>query len=98
MYNSPSVSVQGSREGYASLNLGLRREFLNRALSATFQVRDVLKSARHEFISEADNFYSRSSFKRKAPMVTLSLSYKIHNYQEKKKRTREDMNGDDEDF
>lgn len=100
MYNSPSVSAQGTREGYATLNLGLRQEMLNRALSFTLQVRDVFQSAKHEFISEGENFYSHSSFTRKAPMVTLSASYKIHNYEEKRSRTGSDTNGngDDEDF
>jgi len=100
MYNSPSVSAQGSREGYATLNLGLRQEMLNKALIFTLQVRDVFGSAKHEFISEGENFSSHSSFTRKAPMVTLSASYKIHNYEDKRSREGRDTNGngDEEDF
>ena len=99
MYNSPSVSAQGSREGYMTLNLGLRQEFLDRALSATLQVRNVLQTARHDFISEGLNFYSHTRFERKAPMVTLNLSYKIHNYKEERKKRDSQGNGDeDEDF
>ena len=100
MYNSPSVSAQGTREGYATLNLGLRQELLNRALSLTLQVRDVFESAKHEFVSEGENFYSHSAFTRKAPMVTFSASYKIHNYEEKRNHKESDRNGngDEEDF
>jgi len=98
MYNSPSVSAQGRREGYAMLNLGLRQEFLNRALSTTLQIRDVLQSAKREFISEGENFYSHSKYKREAPIVMLNISYKLHNYEEKRKRGDNDTNGDEEDF
>ena len=99
MYNSPTVSAQGSREGYMMLNLGLRREFLNKALSFTLQARDVLQTAKWEFISEGEGFYSKGTFKRQAPVVTLQISWKIHNYEEKRKRDERDSeNGDEEDF
>ncbi len=99
LYNSPTVSAQGSREGYMMLNLGLRREFLNKTLSLTLQARDILQTAKREFISEGEGFYAKGTFKRQAPVVNLQISWKIHNYKEKHKRgERDPENRDEEDF
>ena len=98
-YNSPTVSAQGSNEGYIVYSLGLRQEFFKKALSATLQVRDLFSTGKREFTSEGDGFYTHTLFTRKAPMVMLHVSYKIHNYQ-KKKRDRSmdsmDDSGDEE--
>ena len=74
MYNSPSVSVQGTRKGYISWNAGVSQELLQRHLSITLQARDLFNQAKWDFTSESPNFYSHTIFKRKAPMLILQLS------------------------
>ncbi len=99
-YNSPTVSAQGTNQGYTMYSLGLRQEFFQKALSATLQIRDLFSTGKREFTSEGNGFYTHTLFTRKAPMVMLHLSYKIHNY-EQKKRDRDSDTMDDrgeEDF
>jgi len=90
MYNSPSVSSQGRREDFYLVNLGLKQSFFNRALSATFQVRDLLKTGKWEFSTETSNFYSHNIFKR-SPMVMMTLTYNINHYKPERQR---DENGE----
>ncbi len=99
-YNSPTVSAQGTNEGYTMYSFGLRQEFFKKALSATLQIRDIFSTGKREFTSEGDGFYTHTLFTRKAPMVMLNVSYKIHNYEQKKRERNTDSmdEGGDEDF
>jgi len=83
-YNSPSVSAQGTREGYYTLNVAVSRDFFKRKLSVVAQVRDVLSTARHEFTSEGPDFYNYILYKRKSPYLSVTLTYKLNNYKMKR--------------
>lgn len=100
IYNSPSVSSQGRREKNFFVNLGLRKEFLNKKLSATFQIQDVFKTQKFEFTNHAPNFYSSVKMKRKAPFLTLTLTYHLNNNQKKEEKasteTEERQEGEEE--
>jgi len=97
MYNSPSISSQGRREEFYLVNLGLKQSFLNRALSATLQVRDLLKTGKWEFSTETPNFYSHNIFRR-SQMVMLTLTYNINHYKRENGQSRNgsEMNGNGE--
>lgn len=87
IYNSPSVSSQGNREAFYVLNLGLKQDFLNRSLSATLQIRDLLKSGKFEFTTEGPDFSTHSLFKR-SQTVMLTLTYNINNYKQERKSSQ----------
>jgi outer membrane receptor protein involved in Fe transport len=87
MYNSPSVSSQGTREDFYLINLGLKQNFFGRSLSATVQIRDLLKTGKWESTTEGPDFYSHN-VSRRDPMVALTLTYNINNYKEKKQNNR----------
>jgi len=95
MYHSASKKAQGERKGFMTANLGLKKDFFNRKLSATLQARNILGTAKHENISEGPGFYNYSKFDMQWPSIKLNLSYKINNYK-KKRGSRGD--GDMEDF
>jgi outer membrane receptor protein involved in Fe transport len=95
MYNSPSVSSQGRRESFSVLNLGLKQEFLERSLSATLQIRDLLKTGKFEFSSSGPDFSSHSRFRR-SQEVMLTLTYNINNYKPDKKQNLQENNGNGE--
>ena len=97
IYNSPTVSSQGTRDGYMSVNLGYRQEFFKRKLSAAFQLRDLFSTAKYEFTSEGPGFYSHSLFRRKSPMAVLTLSFKINKPKEEKTRQRQNEDFEDEE-
>jgi len=96
IYNSASKKAQGERKGFITANLGLKKEFMKRKLSATLQVRNIMGTAKHENISEGNGFYNYSKFDMQWPSVKLNLSYKINNY--KRKRNGRGANGEMEEF
>jgi len=96
IYNSASKKAQGERKGFVMANIGLKKDFMKRKLSATLQLRNILNTAKHENISEGPGFYNYSKFDMQWPSIKLNLSYKINNY--KKKRGARGENGDMEDF
>ncbi|MBL1213467.1 MAG: TonB-dependent receptor [Ignavibacteriae bacterium] len=96
-YNAPSVSAQGEREGYFSTSFSIRKDLLDKMLTATLQVRDVFSTAKWESSIDALDFSSYSEFKRKSPMVMLNLKFNINHYKNDKKRNGDrDGGGDDE--
>lgn len=95
MYNSPSVSSQGTREGFFMTNIALRQDFFNRSLSATLQFRDIFGTAQYEYTSEAVNYYQYNFVTRESPMVMLNLRFTL-NRQNRDRDRRE--GGDGMDF
>ncbi len=85
MYNGPSVTAQGEREGFYMINAAVRQDFLDRKLSAVLQVRDIFSTAKREMTTSGPDFYNYSEFTRDAPVVTLSISYKFNNYRPDRK-------------
>jgi len=96
-YNGPSVTAQGTSEGFWTANLALRKEFFDRKLSATFSIRDMFKTAKRATTSSGTDFYSYDNFTREAPVFMINLSYRINNYKQKQeKRNGEEGGGESE--
>ncbi len=79
-YDSPTITVDGTRKGMYYLGFSARQDFLDKNLSVTLNIRDILDSRRREGTSEGSNYYSTNEFYRKAPIFSISLSYKFNNY------------------
>lgn len=88
-YRGPTVSVQGTREGFLATSLALRQDFFDKKMTATLNVRDIFGQMKHEFTSEGENFYSWDKFAMDTPIASLSLSYKINNYKNHRKKSEE---------
>lgn len=84
MYHAPTTSLQGKREGFAFTNMAVRQDFFNNKLNLTFSVRDVLNTAKFGFESSGPDFYSKRNFDMDSPVFSLTLSYKINNYRQKR--------------
>ncbi|MFQ6103333.1 MAG: TonB-dependent receptor domain-containing protein [Candidatus Glassbacteria bacterium] len=99
LYNSPTVSSQGRREGYFTVDAAVKRTFLEGNLTATLQLSDFMNTAKYERISEGPNFSYWNNNDRKAPIVVLTLSYNFNNYKPERSR-EEDMgeSGEEEMF
>ena len=97
MYNSPTISAQGERDGFFMTNLALRRSFLKNKLAATLQVRDVFGTMSHASTYQGDDFYSHYNFDPNTPIITLTLTYKINNYKpDRRGSSEQEMDGMDE--
>ena len=80
MYNSPTVTLQGRREGFMFTNLAVRQDLLNNKLSATIGVRDLLNTAKFEYTSEGPDFSSYRKFDLDSPIFSFSLSFRINDF------------------
>ncbi len=97
-YVSNSVTAQGESIGFFMLGSALRMNFLENRLSVTFQMRDILYSAKWEFIDIQDDFTSRVLFRRNGQVLQVNLTYKINNFKERKTPREGGDDGGDMDF
>ncbi len=95
MYYGPSVTAQGESEGFFMTNAAVKKDFFVRHLTATFSVRDIFSTGKHEMTTSGTNFYTYDYFDRDAPIFNLSLSWKISNYKREASRNGDDAGGDD---
>lgn len=98
MYRSPTISSQGRREGFVTTDAAVKKEFLDKKLSLTLQVRDIFSTAKHEFSSEGPGFYTYNNFNRESPQVMLNLRYSINNFKQQRERDRRDGFEEGDDF
>ena len=82
-YHSPSVSSQGRWEGFFRTDLSVRQEILKNILSVTLQARDLFGTAKREFSSEGNNFYTYNYYDFNSPFLVLNLRYNFNNYKPK---------------
>ena len=94
MYNAPTVTTQGSREGFYYFGAAYKHEFFKKKLSVVLKVRDIFKTGIYKYTIEGEGFSSSEEMFREAQVFTLSLSYKINNYKQKRgdREDMEDMN------
>lgn len=85
-YFSPRVIAQGKTKDFYSIDLGLRKSFLNRTLNLAFTVRDLLNSRGWRKRTWSDTFYQDFERKPAGQRFTLSLTYNFGNMKERKKR------------
>ncbi len=99
MYNGPSKTLQGQRDGFFVVNAAVRKEFLKKQLTAALNVRDIFATGVNSFTSSGETFYTFNKFRREAPVVTLNLTYRINNYKQAANRRdmQQEMNGGGED-
>lgn len=74
-YTSPQLIAQGTRNANYEVDLGVRKTFLNRKLSVSFNVRDLLNSDRNNSTTSGNGFYQNSSSYFHGRMAGLTLSY-----------------------
>ncbi len=88
MYNSETVSSQGTRGDFFMTNAALKQDFMKRKLSLTLSVRDMFGTGEHESVAEGPGFYNYRLHAHEAPIFMLTLTYNFNNF--KQERTREE--------
>jgi outer membrane receptor protein involved in Fe transport len=87
VYNGPNKTLQGEGKGFFVTNVALRKEFLKKQLTVTFNVRDIFRTANRSFTSEGPNFYTYNMNKRESPIFMINLTYRINNYRQAARRS-----------
>jgi len=80
-YKSGSVTAQGENLSSFSQDISLKKAFFDKKLSMTLQGRNIFGSARRESFSTISNVYIHDTSRKLAPLITLSASIKLNNYQ-----------------
>jgi len=91
-YNAPSVTPQGTREGFSFTTIGVKQDLFKKKASLTLQVRDLFGTMKYAGISESSNLYSYNRMKREARVCMLTFTYRINNYKQQARRESEGVN------
>jgi outer membrane receptor protein involved in Fe transport len=96
-YRSRSVITQGHRKANGSLDLGLRKSFLNKTFSLAVNWRDVFQTRQFENYTEGPTFWRHQKNFRK-PNLNIQLTWNFGNMTSKKKNgDRDDSQGGGDD-
>lgn len=87
-YRGPSISAQGTTDAFYFTNLAVRQDLLKGKLTITAQVQDIFNSMKHQFTTETSQLYSNSEFRREGQVYTLSLTYRLNNFKQKRNSDR----------
>lgn len=87
--------AQGHRNASGSLDLGLRKNLLNKRFTISLNVRDLLNTRRMENYTSSDTFWRHQKNWRNSRFFGITLSYNFGNTKPKKQQRRE---GDDEEM
>jgi len=97
-YDSPTVTAQGENKSNYYMNAALRMDFMDRKLSAVLQARNVLGTSRRISIIDNPNSYSYQEMIPDYPMVSVTLSYRLNNFIQKRGRNGDNGGGMGEEF
>ena len=95
-YRSRSVITQGYRKANGSLDLGVRKTFLNKTFSLAINWRDVFNSRHWENYTEGPTFW-RHQKNWRDPRINVQLSWNFGNMNQKKKPQHDDQQGTTDD-
>lgn len=94
-YRARQVVSQGYRKPNASLDLGFRKTFLNKALALSVNWRDVFGTRKWDTYTTTDSFV-RHQKNWRDPKVNFSITWNFGNMNSKKRPTQNDDNDSDE--
>lgn len=99
-YRARQVITQGYRKANFSMDLGLRKTFLNKKLTLAINCRDLLNTRKFENYTSSDTFTRYQKNWRSGRTVNLSLTWNFGNMKAKapKKKVNNSANEDSENM
>jgi len=96
-YSSPTIISQGKRKERYSIDLGLRKTFMDRKLNLSLMVRDLLNSRKMRSTTWGEDFYQQTESYFHGRMAGLTISYNFGNMKpaSQKKKSTENNNGEE---
>ena len=91
-YRGPGVGIQGTRNAFGSLDLSVRKDFLDKKAALTLRVSDVFNTRRFRFTVDEETFLQNREFQRESRIGWLTFSYKFGKQQFDRRR-RGNFNG-----
>lgn len=96
-YRSRQVITQGYRKANGSLDLGMRKTFMNKMFALAINWRDVFNTQHWESYTEGPTFW-RHQKNWRDPRINIQLSWNFGNMNQKKRPQRDDQQGSSEEF
>ena len=93
-YNARQVISQGYRKANYSVDLGVRKNFLNKALTLALNCRDVFNSRCFETYTSSETFTRHQKGWRNGRRVNLTLTWSFGNTKAKKPKRQDDEEGE----
>lgn len=94
-YRSREAVAQGHRRGNGSLDFGLRKNLLNKALTLALNVKDVFDSRKFDIYTSSDTFRRHQKNWRGGRKATLTLTWSFGNMKAKKPKKPDNPENDD---
>ncbi len=97
-YNAPTIMAQGKIKEQYSVDIALRKDFMEGKLSLNFRVSDIFKTRNFNNETFGTGFNTTSTRTMDSRAAFLGISYKLNNYksdQEKERRRIDDGNMED---
>lgn len=91
-YRSPRVVAQGTSSHSYSIDVGLKKTFLDRKLALALNVRDLLNSRARRNTTWGDGFWQYTDNRWNSRTISLNITYNFGNMQNKKTQ-RPDADG-----
>lgn len=96
-YNSKRLVAQGYRKPNYSVNLGLRKSFMNDKLTLSINARDLLNSQKFTTVTSGDGFWQDSESWRGGRRIGFTLTFNFGNMNSKKKNKDREDNRESQD-
>lgn len=99
-YRSPRVSAQGKSMNTFFMNIGFKRQFLEKKLSLSFNIRDILNSNKFNSETWSETFHQISKTTRNGRTFNLNATYSFGNNKNKdgRKGNKDGRSGVDDDM
>lgn len=94
-YNSRQTLAQGYRPATYGLDMGVRKNFLNKKFTLAINCRDVLNSRKWESYTSSDTFSRYQLNRRRSRTVNFTLTWNFGNQSQKKRP--QDQQSEEED-
>jgi outer membrane receptor protein involved in Fe transport len=93
-YRAGRQTTQGSRDGVGTTDIAFSKDFLNKNLTLTVNIRDLFNSRRRISETITDDFYSDGFFQWRVRDISVNFNYRI-NMKKQRERDRGDGGGED---
>ena len=95
-YTAPHLAAQGKTLGNYTLDLGLRKTFLDRKLQVSINARNLLNSFKFENTTTGDSFYQKTSNQFFGRNFRLNLTWNFGNQKPHKVKAQKEDNNENE--
>lgn len=96
-YDARNVITQGYRKANYSVDLGARKNFLNKRLVVALNCRDLLDSRKFETFTSGENFTRHQIGRRGGRRVNLTVTWNFGNTKQQKKKGKKKDQGNETD-